>query len=103
MKRTTVVQAALIVATATALLALFYLPYWSVRNKTIDAFNNEQMIVVRQAIKEIGSFFDTYTKALRYFAAQSSIRQLDDSGRALMDDFLTIHASEISADFSFLF
>ena len=97
MKRTTFVQVALIVVTATALLALFYLPYWSVRNKTIDAFNNEQMIVAQQAIKGIQSFFDTYTKALRYFSEQSSVQRLDDSGRALMDDFLTIHASEIAA------
>ena len=97
MKRTTFLQVALIVVTATALLALFYLPYWSVRNKTIDAFNNEQMIVAQQAIKGIGSFFDTYTKALRYFSEQSSVQRLDASGRSLMDDFLTIHASEISA------
>ncbi len=96
MKRTTFLQAALIVVTATALLALFYLPYWSVRNKTIDAFNNEEMIVAQQAIKGIGSFFDTYIKALHYFSEQSSIQRLDDSGRALMDDFLTIHASQIS-------
>ena len=97
MKRTTIFQIALIAVTATALLALFYLPYWSVRKKTIDAFNNEQMIVARQAIKGIQSFFDTYTKALRYFSEQPSIQRLDDSGRALMDDFLTIHASEIAA------
>ncbi len=97
MKRTILLQISLIAVTATALLALFYLPYWSVRNKTIDAFNNEQMIVAQQAVKGIESFFATYTKALKYFSDQSSIQQLDDSGRALMDDFLTIHASEISA------
>ena len=97
LKRKILLQISMIAVTATALLALFYLPYWSVRNKTIDAFNNEQMIVAQQAIKGIESFFTTYTKALEYFSEQSSIQRLDDAGRALMDDFLTIHAAEIAA------
>ncbi len=97
MKRATFLQIALIAVTAIVLLALFYLPYWSVRNKTIDAFNNEEMIVARQAIKGIQTFFATYRKALQYFSEQTSIQHLDASGRALMDDFLTIHANEIAA------
>jgi PAS domain S-box-containing protein len=83
--------------TAAALLSLFYLPYWSVRKKTIAAFNNEQMILAHHAIKGIQSFFDPYDKALRYFVKQPSIIHLDESGQALMDDFLTIHASDLSA------
>lgn len=97
MKRTAFFKIALIAGTAAALLALFYLPYWSVRKKTIAAFNNEQMILAHHAIKGIQSFFDPYSKALRYFVKQPSIIHLDDSGQALMDDFLTIHASELSA------
>ncbi len=97
MKRTTLFNAALVVVTAAVLLGLFYLPYWSVRKKTIAAFNNEQMILADQAIKGIEVFFDTYAKALRYFAGQPAIIRLDDSGRVLMDDFLSIHASELSA------
>lgn len=97
MKRTTFFNAVLVFVTATVLLGLFYLPYWSVRKKTIAAFNNEQMILADQAIKGIELFFDTYAKALRYFAGQSAIIRLDDSGRLLMDDFLSIHATELSA------
>ncbi len=97
MKRSTYLHALLIVVTALILLALFYLPYWSVRNKTIDAFNNKQLILVQQAIKGIESFFSTYNKALQYFARQPSIAGLDESGRALMADFYSIHASEVAA------
>lgn len=97
MKSTTFVRIVLITVTAAALLALFYLPYWSVRKKTIAAFNNEQMILAHHAIKGIQSFFDPYGKALRYLVKQPSIIHLDESGRALMDDFLTIHASDLSA------
>ena len=97
MKRSTYLQALLIAVTAVVLLALFYLPYWSVRNKTIDAFNNKQLILIRQAIKGIESFFSTYNKALQYFTRQPSIVSLDESGRALMADFYSIHASEVAA------
>ena len=97
MKRTTLFSAVLVFVTAAVLLGLFYLPYWSVRKKTIAAFNNEQMILADQAIKGIELFFETYAKALRYFAGQAAIIRLDDSGRILMDDFLSIHASELSA------
>ncbi len=97
MKRNTLFSAVLVFVTATVLLGLFYLPYWSVRKKTIAAFDNEQMILADQAIKGIELFFDTYAKALRYFAGQAAIIRLDDSGRILMDDFLSIHASELSA------
>ncbi len=97
MKRTTLFSTVWVFVTAAVLLGLFYLPYWSVRKKTIAAFNNEQMILADQAIKGIELFFETYAKALRYFAGQSAIIRLDDSGRVLMDDFFSIHASELSA------
>jgi len=97
MKRSIYLQAVLIAGTAFVLLALFYLPYWSVRKKTIDAFNNEQIILARQAIKGIESFFLTYNKALQYFTTQPSITTLDESGRALMADFYSIHESEVAS------
>ncbi len=97
MKRSLYPQALLIAVTPLVLLALFYLPYWSVRSKTIDAFNNEQLILASQAIKGIESFFRTYNKALQYFTRQPSIATLDETGRALMADFYSIHASEVSS------
>ncbi|NOQ45998.1 MAG: PAS domain S-box protein [Desulfobulbaceae bacterium] len=97
MKRFDFQQAVLVLVTAVVLAGLFCLPYWSVRKKTITAFNNEQMIVVNQAINGIQSFFDTYAKALHYFAGQSAIIDLDDSGRLLMENFHSIHSSELAA------
>ena len=97
MKRTTLFSTTLIFVTVAVLLGLFYLPYWSVRNKTIASFDNEQLILANQAIKGIESFFETYTKALKYFAGQRAIIELDDSGRMLMEDFLSIHTADLTA------
>ena len=87
----------LVLVTAIALAVLFYLPYTSVQEKTINSFNQGQMMLANQAIKGIRLFFDTYDKALRYFSTQPSIINLDDSGRLLMQDFYTIHSLEIAA------
>ncbi len=87
----------LVLVTAVALVVLFYLPYTSVQEKTINSYNQGQMMLANQAIKGIRLFFDTYDKALRYFSTQPSIMELDDSGRLLMQDFYTIHSLEIAA------
>ncbi len=87
----------LVLVTAIALAILFYLPYTSVQEKTINSYNQGQMMLANQAIKGIRLFFDTYDKALHYFSTQPSIIDLDDSGRLLMQDFYTIHSLEIAA------
>ncbi len=87
----------LVLVTAIALTILFYLPYTSVRKKTVNSYNQGQMMLANQAIKGIRLFFDTYDKALHYFSTQPSIIDLDDSGRLLMQDFYTIHSLEIAA------
>jgi PAS domain S-box-containing protein len=97
MKKTITIHACLVFISAIILIGLFYLPYWSVRQKTIDAFNSEHMVQIDQATREIQEFFNTYGKALRFFASQQSIIHLDRSGRLLMDDFLAIHSANISA------
>ncbi len=97
MKKTIPIHAFLVFISAIILMGLFYLPYWSVRQKTIDAFNSEQMVLASQATREIRQFFYTYVKALRFFAFQDSIIHLDKSGWLLMDDFSNIHSYNISA------
>ncbi len=87
----------LVLVTAVALAVLFFLPYTSVQEKTINSYNQGQMMLANQAIKGIRLFFDTYDKALRYFSTQPSIIELNDSGRLLMQDFYTIHSLEIAA------
>ncbi|WP_457574526.1 hybrid sensor histidine kinase/response regulator [Desulfolithobacter sp.] len=83
--------------TIACLSGLFYLPYRSVRTETIEAYNKEQFILASQAAREIEAFFNTCTSALYYLASQPSIIRLDNIGRRLMEDFHTIHSSEISA------
>ncbi len=97
MKKTITIHACLVFISAIILIGLFYLPYWSVRQKTIEAFNSEQMVQANQAKREIQQFFNTYVKALRFFASQESIIHLDRPGRLLMDDFYTIHSANISS------
>ena len=77
------------------LAGLFYLPFLWVRNKTIDAFHAQQVLLARQATLGIQSYFATYEKALEYLAQQPSIQALDAGGEALLRDFLSIHTADI--------
>lgn len=82
---------------ATLILAgLFYLPYLAVRNKTIETFRAQQVLLARQAGSDIQSYFSTYEKALAYLVRQPSIQSMDDSGRVLLQDFFSIHLSDIT-------
>jgi hypothetical protein len=81
---------------ATLIIAgLFYLPYLSVRNKTIETFRTQQILLARQAGSGLQSYFATYAKALSYLSAQTSIHHMDDSGKALLRDFYSLHTEDI--------
>jgi two-component system, cell cycle sensor histidine kinase and response regulator CckA len=83
---------------ATLVLAgLFYLPYLSVRNKTIETHRAQQILLSRQAATTLQSYFSTYEKALAYLIAQPSIRDMQDSGKVLLEDFLSIRPDDIVA------
>lgn len=91
-------QPILLALAATLLIAgLFYLPYLAVRAKTIDNFRSQQVILARQAATDLQNAFTTYEKALVYLSQQPSIQQLDDSGRALLQDFYAIHREDLDA------
>lgn len=97
MKKTIPIHAFLVFLSATILICLFYLPYWSVRQKTIDAFYSDRTVQANQAKKGIQEFFVTYFKALDFFSSRESIIHLDKSGKLMMDNFSTIHSYNISA------
>ncbi len=97
MKYLSLTRILLVLLTIACLSGLFYLPYRSVRTETIEAYSKEQFILASQAAREIEAFFNTCTSALHYLASQPSIIRLDNIGRRLMEDFHTIHATEISA------
>jgi two-component system, cell cycle sensor histidine kinase and response regulator CckA len=81
---------------ATLILAgLFYLPYLSVRDKTIETFRVQQSLLAQQAGSGIQGYFSTYEKALAYLVQQSSIQHLDESGKTLLQDFFSIHPEDI--------
>lgn len=80
-----------------ALAGLFYLPYLSVRNTTIDDFRSRQTILAQQAGSRLQAYFSTYEKALAYLVQQPAIQTMDASGKALLQDFLSIHPEDILA------
>jgi len=83
---------------ATLILAgLFYLPYLAVRNKTIDTFRIQQSLLAQQAGAGLQDYFSTYDKALAYLVRQAAIQELDDSGKALLRDFFSIHKEDVLA------
>lgn len=83
---------------ATLVLAgLFYLPYLSVRNKTIETHRAQQTLLSKQAAANLQSYFSTYEKALAYLIVQPSIRDMEDSGKVLLEDFLSIRPDDIVA------
>ena len=83
---------------ATLLLAgLFYLPYLSVRDETIDTFRSQQVQFAQQAGSGLQSFFATYEKALAYLVQQPGIQAMDGGARALLENFFSIHPADLSA------
>lgn len=82
-------------AATLTLAGLFYLPYLSVRNKTIKTFHEQQTLLLDRAVEGIQGYFATYQHALEYLAEQDSIRELDSSGKLLIEDFYAIHKSRL--------
>ena len=82
-------------AATLTLAGLFYLPYLSVRNKTIKAFHEQQTLLLDRAVEGVQGYFSTYQHALEYLAEQDSILELDSSGKSLIEDFYAIHKSRL--------
>lgn len=83
---------------ATLILAgLFYLPYIAVRNKTIDSFRIQQSLVAQQVGSGLQEYFATYDTALEYLVQQPAIQQLDETGKTLLRDFLSLHPADIES------
>ncbi|VAW37440.1 diguanylate cyclase/phosphodiesterase (GGDEF & EAL domains) with PAS/PAC sensor(s), partial [hydrothermal vent metagenome] len=86
-----VLRACLVLVILGGLLVLFYLPYRVVKKKTIDAFNREQMMTIRQSALGLENFFSMYWKALNYGVAQRPVIHFNEIGRRMMADFYAIH------------
>ncbi|NOX80408.1 MAG: PAS domain S-box protein [Deltaproteobacteria bacterium] len=86
-----ILRACLVLVMLGGLLVLFYLPYLAVKKKTIDAFNREQMMTIRQSALGLEHFFSMYGRALNYAASQPPVIHFNEIGRRMMADFYAIH------------
>ncbi|NLX17852.1 MAG: PAS domain S-box protein [Desulfobulbus sp.] len=83
---------------ATLILAgLFYLPYLSVHTKTVDAFRLQQTLLAQQAEVGLQEYLATYDTALTYLVQQAGIQELDESGKSLLRDFLSMRGADVLA------
>ena len=87
----------IILAIVAGLGGLFYLPYKTVENKTVETHNTEQVFLARQAAQGIENTFKMYGKALQYFATQPSIVHLDEKGYRMLFDFYAIHQPALAS------
>lgn len=95
MRRFPFLYVVLSLAATLALAGIFYLPYLSVRNKTINAFHEQQTLLLDQAVEGLQGYFGTYEKALKYISEQRSVIDLEAAGFNLIKDFHAIHKSQL--------
>ena len=71
--------------------------YEEVKDKSIEEFNKQQMILAEQAAKGIERFFNRLHNELSYLSKRGSIVSLNDQGKKLMQDFYNTRQDEIRA------
>jgi PAS domain S-box-containing protein len=76
---------------------LLFSVYTDIEARTIARVNTEQVVHAGQAAAGIENFFTGYNSSLSFLAGNGHIITLDPDGRALMRDFYTSHAGEISS------
>ena len=76
---------------------LFYLVYNDIKAKTIDEFNNEQLIIAQAASQGIASFFQNYQNELTFLSQNKWIIDFNDDTKALMESFYNYHKNLIEA------
>jgi two-component system cell cycle sensor histidine kinase/response regulator CckA len=75
---------------------LFYLTYQGVKREMIDNLNARQMIHAKQAAKGIEAFFHSHIDMLQQLAKDKHIVDLDETGKRMLREFYSFHASEMS-------
>jgi PAS domain S-box-containing protein len=76
---------------------LFFFFYQDVKDRTIDEFNNEQLILAQTAAQGITSFINDYQADLTFISKLKNIIDFDDEGKALMANFYEKHKNLMSA------
>ncbi len=65
----------------------FYLIYEDVKDRTINEFNNEQLILARTASQGITSFFNDYKSVLTFLSQFEDIIDFTEESQALLSSF----------------
>lgn len=76
---------------------LFYTTYVEVRRKTLEDYNNRQLILIRQAARGIENFFSYYAHELQFLGGLDDIIRNNFRGRELLSSFYQTNQQEISA------
>ena len=78
-----------------ALSYLFYSSYKDVKDRTLNEFNNEQLILAKQASRGIESFFIYYQRELLFLSRLAYVSELTDQGKDLLADFFKCNSDQI--------
>ena len=69
----------------------FFLIYKDIKDRTINEFHNEQLILARTASQGITSFFDDYKSNLAFLSQLTNIIEFTDDGKTLITGFYENH------------
>ncbi len=75
----------------------FYVIYIDIKDRTINEFNNEQLILARTASQGITSFFNDFQSNLTFLSQFKGIIDFSDDSKALMENFYENNNNIISA------
>jgi len=67
----------------------FYLIYKDIKTRTINEFNNEQLVIARTASQGITSFFNDNLSDLVFLSQFKDIIDFSDKSKALMASMIT--------------
>lgn len=76
---------------------LFYFIYEDIKDRTINEFNTEQLILAETASQGITSFFNDFQSDLTFLSQFKEIIDFTDSSKALMSSFYNSHKDHIEA------
>lgn len=74
---------------------LLHSAYVEVEQRAIEQLNSQQLILARQAAKNLEEFFGRYSRFMNNLAAMGGIVSCDEGGRKILRLFHAVHADEI--------
>ncbi|MEI7463123.1 MAG: ATP-binding protein [Candidatus Taylorbacteria bacterium] len=97
MKRTFSKRYLLLPIILAVFIILFFLVYEDIKNRTIDEFNNEQLILAQTASQGITSFFTDYQADLNFLAQFKNLIDFNSGSKAILASFYENHKNNIEA------